>query len=108
MTPYHARLFPGNYDYYKEKIAEEEAKAAGQDPSGQMSKSNPLQAASSDLNQKEQRREKAKRRNELAPEKRRLEKEVAKLEKVIEQGEAAKAALIEKLSNPTPETDFSG
>jgi len=106
MTPHRARLFPGNYDYYKEKIAEEEA-AAGQTK-------NPAPAAKpasgdlSDLNSKEQRREKARRRAEMAPEKKRLEREVAKLEKQIEDGEAEKAKLIEVLSNPTPETDFSG
>lgn len=101
MMPHRVRLFPGNFDYYKEKIA---AEAAASRPAAAQ---NLTAAADTDLNQKEQRREKARRRNELAPEKRRLEKEVAKLEKQIEEGEKAKSLLVKQLSEPTPETDFA-
>ena len=109
MTPHRARLFPGNYDYCREKLAEE---AAAANHPAQAAAAAPKNAAaeetSGERNQKEVRREKARRRAELAPEKKRLEREVAKLEKQIGDWEAEKAELIEILSNPTPETDFSG
>ena len=100
MTSQKTRLFSGNYDYYKEKTALEQQ--VEQPKKKETAPGEPVK-----LNQKEQRREKARRREEMAPEKRRLEREVAKLEKEIEKGEAEKAILIEQLSNPTPETDFS-
>lgn len=100
MTSQKTRLFLGNYDYYKEKTALEQQEE--QPKKKETAPGEPVK-----MNQKEQRREKARRREEMAPEKRRLEREVAKLEKEIEKGEAEKALLIEQLSNPTPDTDFS-
>lgn len=100
MTPQKAHLFPGDYDYYKEKIAEETAGAAEEKLSDKLT-------MASEKNQKAQRQQKAKRRQELAPEKRRLEREVARLEKEIEKSEAAKAELIAILSAPDEHTDFS-
>lgn len=99
MTPRHARFFPGNYDYYKEKTAEETAAAENNTVKNEQ--------RTGGTSQKDVRREKARRRNELAPEKKRLEKEVARLEKAIEAGEAEKAELIAILSNPSADTDFS-
>ncbi len=98
MTPQKTRFFQGNYDYYKEKTAAETESA----PANEKKNSPP----SGSGNQKDIRREKARRRAEMAPEKKRLEQTVAKLEKAIEKGEAEKAVLIEQLSNPTEQTDF--
>ncbi len=108
MTPCRTRLFPGNYDYYKEKTAAEQARQNEAEQAAKKSAAVSSGApAPEELNQKDLRREKARLRNELAPEKKRLEKAVARLEKEIEDGENKKAALIEKLSVPDENTDFA-
>ncbi len=86
------RRYLGNYDYYKEKKAQEEAALHAETVQQ-------TAAVASEQNRKEQRREKAARRNELAPRKKQLEKEVARLEKLIQSGEAEKQKIMDSFAS---------
>jgi hypothetical protein len=68
--------------------------------------SNALSDNSTDMNQKERRKEKAQKRNEMMPEKRRLEKAVAEFEKIIENGENEKNQILEQLSATDGNIDY--
>ena len=103
----------GGFDYYKEKLAEEETAASGSAPqkkpaapgnavSPQAQVPAPQQAAG-----KDRRREKAAKRNALLPEKRRIERGLAKCEKIIEDAENEKAEIDKQLMAATPQTDFA-
>ena len=107
------KRFFGGFDYYKEKLAEEEAAASGSAPqkkpaapgnavSPQAQAPAPQQAAG-----KDRRREKAAKRNALLPEKRRIERGLAKCEKIIEDAENEKAEIDKQLMAATPQTDFA-
>ena len=105
MTRSGIRRYPGGFDYYREKKAEEEAAAQLRDKasSGTASSGGPTEKGENSGavsepqppgNRKDLRREKAARRNELAPKKRKLEKEVARLEKIIADGEREKEEIM--------------
>ena len=98
MTRAGIRRYPGGFDYYREKKAEEEAAAQLREKGLPQEKAADAGADSGDGAQpgsrKDLRREKAARRNELAPKKRRLEKEVARLEKIIADGEKEKEEIM--------------
>ena len=107
------KRFFGGFDYYKEKLAEEEAAASGSAPqkkpaapgnavSPQAQAPAPQQAAG-----KDRRREKAAKRNALLPEKRRIERGLAKCEKIIEDAENEKTEIDKQLMAATPQTDFA-
>jgi len=107
------KRFFGGFDYYKEKLAEEEAAASGSAPqkkpaaqgnavSQQAQAPAPQQTAG-----KDRRREKAAKRNALLPEKRRIERGLAKCEKIIEDAENEKAEIDKQLMAATPQTDFA-
>ena len=96
------KRFFGNFDYYKEKLAEEEAANAPAVNNQQNKASSSASAASSSSSNsgappqpqtagKDRRREKAAKRNALLPEKRRIERGLAKCEKIIEDAENEKA-----------------
>ena len=96
------RFHYGNYDYYRERIAAEEAQASRQEVAGSSSDTEKNAADS-----KERRRERAQKRQELSKEKRALEKKVADLEKAIEEGESKKEEIINLLADPNSGKDFS-
>ena len=107
------KRFFGGFDYYKEKLAEEEAAVSGSAPqkkpaaqgnavSSQAQAPAPQQAAG-----KDRRREKAAKRNALLPENRRIERGLAKCEKIIEDAENEKAEIDKQLMAATPQTDFA-
>ena len=113
------KRFFGNFDYYKEKLAEEEAANA---PAGNNQQNKPSANASSPASNsnpgaqsqpqpqtagKDRRREKAAKRNALLPEKRRIERGLAKCEKIIEDAENEKAEIDKQLMEATPQTDFA-
>ncbi len=112
------KRFFGGFDYYKEKLAEEEA-ANAPAPASQ-TKSNAAAQTASNVNSagaggqsqpqtagKDRRREKAAKRNALLPEKRRIERGLAKCEKIIEDAENEKAEIDKQLMEATPQTDFA-
>ena len=110
------KRFFGNFDYYKEKLAEEEAgnaPAAGSQQNKQASSGSSANSGSTAQPQqtqtvgKDRRREKAARRNALLPEKRRIERGLAKCEKIIEDAENEKAEIDKQLMEATPQTDFA-
>ena len=97
------KRFFGNFDYYKEKLAEEEAANAPASSSQQNKASSSASSAASSSGSatqpqpqtagKDRRREKAAKRNALLPEKRRIERGLAKCEKIIEDAENEKAEI---------------
>lgn len=100
------KRYPGNYDYYREKIAGESAAASQPPQKEECGGKESVETVDSSVNQKEMRREKAARRQSMAADKKRFEKEVAKLEKSIERLEGEKEELIAQLASPSPETDY--
>ena len=116
------KRFFGNFDYYKEKLAEEEAAnaPAGNNQQNKASSSASSASASDSSSNsgtpsqpqpqtagKDRRREKAAKRNALLPEKRRIERGLAKCEKIIEDAENEKAEIDRQLMEATPQTDFA-
>ena len=96
------RIHYGNYDYYRERIAAEEAAAnAG------IAENKADSKAISGSDSKERRRERAQKRQELSKEKRKLEKNVADLEEKITKAEEEKEEIITLLASPSPEKNFS-
>jgi ATP-binding cassette subfamily F protein 3 len=100
MTPPIVSRCPGNYDYYREKIARDQDAALPQ----------PLPAAGETkvADRKALRREKAVRRQELGRLKRPHEEAIRRAEVEIASLEKEQAALVESLSTPSPTTDFAG
>ena len=96
------RIHYGNYDYYRERIAAEEA-AANANSAANKTDSKAVSASDS----KERRRERAQKRQELSKEKRKLEKNVADLEEKITKAEEEKEEIINLLASPSPEKNFS-
>ena len=115
------KRFFGNFDYYKEKLAEEEAANAPASNNQQNKASSSASAASSNSSAnsgsaaqpqpqtagRDRRREKAAKRNALLPEKRLIERGLAKCEKIIEDAENEKAEIDKQLMEATPQTDFA-
>ena len=116
------KRFFGGFDYYKEKLAEEEA-ANAPASNNQQNKASSSASSNSSANSgsapgsqtqsqpqtagKDRRREKAAKRNALLPEKRRIERGLAKCEKIIEDAENEKAEIDKQLMEATPQTDFA-
>ncbi len=96
------RIHYGNYDYYRERIAAEEAAA-----NASIAENKADSKVSSASDSKERRRERAQKRQELSKEKRKLEKNVAELEEKITEAEAEKEEIINLLAAPSPEKNFS-
>ena len=96
------RIHYGNYDYYRERIAAEEA-AANANSAANKTDSKAVSASDS----KERRRERAQKRQELSKEKRKLEKNVADLEEKITKAEEEKEEIINLLASPSPDKNFS-
>ena len=111
------KRFFGGFDYYKEKLAEEEAANAPASNSQQTKPAASASASASTSNSsaqtqpqtvgKDRRREKAAKRNAMLPEKRRIERGLAKCEKIIEDAENEKAEIDKQLMEATPQTDFA-
>ncbi len=105
------RKYYGNYDYYKEKLEEEQIKTSVMEKRLENTKSDSISPSSNakldELGQKERRRAKAAKRNALLPEKKKLEQTLAKLEHQIEATECEKAEVNAQLMNPTPQTDYA-
>ena len=90
VTPSGVRKYFGNYDYYTEKLAQENAAAAPVTAAEQ-----PRGAVSDARNR---RRERAQERARLAPLRRSLERRIAAAEAEIDKKEARKKELLELLS----------
>lgn len=90
VTPSGVRKYFGNYDYYTEKLAQENAAAtpvtAAEQPRGAVSDA------------RNRRRERAQERARLAPLRRSLERRIAAAEAEIDKKEARKKELLELLS----------
>ena len=99
ISPMGIRRFPGGYDYYKEKTAQQQQPEDQQSPK---KKSN-----SQNLTSKELRQARAKERAKWQPQIKALKTKVDKAEADIARLEEELEELSAELFNPTPETDFS-
>ena len=99
------RSFPGGYDYYCEKKAEEAKKEAKAAPAARPAASAP--GGASRPTSKELRQQRAAERAKVAPRVKELKKRVAACEKKLEALQAQLDAASAELFNPTPTTDFA-
>ncbi len=101
------RQFPGGYDYYCEKKAEQQKGSARTETA----KPAAAEAVTSDgaprLTSKELRQQRAAERAKIAPKVKELKRKVETCEKKIEELQAALDVASEELFNPKPTTDFA-
>ncbi len=101
------RSFPGGYDYYCEKKAEQQKGSARTETA----KPAAAEAVTSDgaprLTSKELRQQRAAERAKIAPKVKELKRKVETCEKKIEELQAALDVASEELFNPKPTTDFA-
>ncbi len=101
------RPFPGGYDYYCEKKAEQQKGSAR----AETAKPAAAEAVASDgaprLTSKELRQQRAAERAKIAPKVKELKRKVETCEKKIEELQAALDVASEELFNPKPTTDFA-
>ena len=100
------RRYYGNYEYFREKLAQEQLSDAGTDTKKQDETTQNATAESSSMNRRQRKREEAMLRDEIGKLKR-------PLQKIVEQSEAEIALLEEErdlihaqLANPEETTDF--
>lgn len=94
VRPDGVRKYYGNYDYYLEKVAQEQ-----QLESSEKGSIVEQRKSVENVDSKERRRERAKLRQQSAPKRKKLEKEVADLERSLEEHEERKGLIIEEMSN---------
>ena len=103
------RQFPGGYDYYCEKKAENEVEKRG--GGGRRNENADVHCSPSPsvsaLSSKELRKQRAEERARLAPRTKELKKRVATAEQKIDELQKELDAASEELFNPKPTTDFA-
>ncbi len=122
---YGVRQFPGGYDYYCQKVAELNARAAATADAVEKltSRNAELEAGSgkreaenggtgtaeppNQLSKKELRQQRAAERAKIAPQLKALKARVEKAEKKVDELQAALDEASAELFNPTPTTDFA-
>lgn len=117
LTPGKITRFYGNYDYYRQKLAEQAARQAEAASPTAPQKQNAQQKASSAAKQpdtppvinsrKDRKREEANIRNQFSAEKRKYEKAVEAAEKKSETLEAEQAQIFSDMANAKPGLDFA-
>ncbi len=107
------RQYPGGYDYYCEKKAEQERNTSPKPPNTQTSKLPNTQTPqrpddpTARLSAKDIRKQRAAERAKVAPKLRELKARVATAEKKIDELQKALDTASAELFNPTPTTDFA-
>ena len=91
----------GNYDYYREKVAQEETGLATEDQPVE------LEQKENRNKQKEERRRKAVLRKQLQGRKKELEENISKLETDIDHWSEEKAGLLGELTKNTSGIDYA-
>ena len=102
ISPAGVRMFPGGYDYYRQKSAELESHAA----TPTTHRTTP-DGDTSTPNAKDLRRARAQERAKWQPRLKTLRERIAKTETRITELEAELETLSAKLFNPTPDTNFA-
>lgn len=102
MEPGHVKKYYGNYDYYREKLAEENANIQ-QTPQ----QASPQKNATVSVNRKDRKREEAEIRKQFSAERRKWEQRVAEDEKIITEKEAELSNIFNALSSNDPNTDYA-
>ncbi|MBR4676243.1 MAG: ABC-F family ATP-binding cassette domain-containing protein [Victivallales bacterium] len=108
LSPEGVTRYYGNYDYYREKLAEKELKlkAAAEAKAAET----PVQSASSSgstLTRKDRKREEVRIRDSFSAERRKWEKRVAEDEALITEKEAELGRIFNELSANNPNTDYA-
>ena len=104
ISPAGVRRFPGGYDYYREKIADENR---DESPSGASTQAAQAEEGDAPISAKDLRRARAQARAKLQPKIRALKEKVAKTEARITELETELETLSGILFNPEPDTDFA-
>ena len=104
ISPAGVRRFPGGYDYYREKIADENR---DESPSGASTQAAQTEEGDAPVSARDLRRARAQARAKLQPKIRALKEKVAKTEARITELEAELETLSGILFNPEPDTDFA-
>ena len=109
ITPQGIRQFPGGYDYYCEKKAEEQRAPAARAESAAPEKSDTAAKGGGDerLSGKELRKRRAEERAKLAPKMKELKRRVETAERKLEELQKSLDEASAELFNPTPTTDFA-
>ncbi len=101
------RQFPGGYDYYCEKKAEQQKGSARTETAKPAAAETVTSDGAPRLTSKELRQQRAAERAKIAPKVRELKRKVEACEKKIEELQAALDVASEELFNPKPTTDFA-
>ena len=107
MSPGKITRYYGNYDYYREKLAEQALLAQGIKPPVPSLKEMTAATSPSAMNRKERKREEARIRDSFAAERRKYERYVAEDEELIAKKEKELDELFLALSEAKPNTDFA-
>ncbi|MBO7532727.1 MAG: hypothetical protein J6T46_01970, partial [Victivallales bacterium] len=117
LTPGKITRYYGNYDYYRQKLAEQQAKLAEDGSTASQQKPNapknapqaakPQDAPNVINSRKDRKREEAFIRNQFSAEKRKYEKAVEATEKKSESLEAEQAQIFSDMANAKPGLDFA-
>ncbi len=101
------RQFPGGYDYYCEKKAEQQKGSARTETAKPAAAETVTSDGAPRLTSKELRQQRAAERAKIAPKVKALKRRVETCEKKIEELQAALDVASEELFNPKPTTDFA-
>ena len=104
MSPHKVTRYFGNYDYYREKLAQEQAANALQPIKAT---SNPSAQQPPTKGRKDRKREEARIRDSFSAERRKWEKRVEEDEALIARKEAELSDVFNQLSSNNPKTDYA-
>lgn len=107
MTPGKITRYYGDYDYYRQKLAEQAMLAQGIKPPEPTLKPTAVPAAPAPMSRKDRKREEARIRESFAADRRKYEGFVAKDEELIAKLEKELGELFLALSEAKPNTDFA-
>ncbi|MBR6373085.1 MAG: ABC-F family ATP-binding cassette domain-containing protein [Victivallales bacterium] len=105
LTPEGITRYYGNYDYFKEKLAEQEMLAKGIEPPKPSLKLD--SQATMILNRKDRKREESRIRDSFADERRKWENAVAKAEKENEELQAELSRIFNEMSSGRADVDYA-
>lgn len=108
LTPGKITRFYGNYDYYREKLAEVQQKSEedNSEPSEPLAQQQE-EAQQQPISRKERKREEANIRNEFSKIKRKYEQDMQDAEETVEKLEAEQQVIYDEIIEAKPGTDFA-
>ena len=107
LSPEGVTRYYGNYDYYREKLAEKEQREKAAVEATPITASATPSAPQSTLNRKDRKREEVRIRDSFSAERRKWEKRVAEDEALITEKEAELSRIFNELTANNPDTDYA-